>query len=376
MKKEYDLVVIGAGLSSLMFLNRYLKKFKHHSILILEQKEKVEKNQTFCVWEGPGLNSIQKSFNLKPKKTWDKIFIKHHDKELKRDISPYKYVCFDGYNTLKHLIEDYSDQLEIKRNIVVEKIEKKHNLYIIYSKNKLFKGNYVVDSRNNYAETDIESAHIKQAFVGHEIQVSKNTFTPDRATIMSFTDNSQEVEFTYILPFSNKKALIETTIFSKNPNLKDIERKHKTILKAYKNHKVIRIEKAIIPMAIIKTDSKDGVLKIGTGAGMVRPSSGYSMRRIASWILNVRIIKLNAMNHKHYQYNQNWLLNWLDSIFLKVIYFYPKQSPDLFMQLFSKVSMPSLIRFLSDKPTIIDVIKVLWGMPKKLMIKGLQKNND
>ena len=204
MKKEYDLVVIGAGLSSLMFLNRYLKKFKHHSILILEQKEKVEKNQTFCVWEGPGLNSIQKSFNLKPKKTWDKIFIKHHDKELKRDISPYKYVCFDGYNTLKQLIEDYSDQLEIKRNIVVEKIEKKHNLYIIYSKNKLFKGNYVVDSRNNYAETDIKSAHIKQAFVGHEIQVSKNTFTPDRATIMSFTDNSQEVEFTYILPFSNK----------------------------------------------------------------------------------------------------------------------------------------------------------------------------
>ena len=100
------------------------------------------------------------------------------------------------------------------------------------------------------------------------------------------------------------------------------------------------------------------------------------MRRIASWILNVRIIKLNAMNHKYYQYNQNWLLNWLDSIFLKVIYFYPKQSPDLFMQLFSKVSMPSLIRFLSDKPTIIDVIKVLWGMPKKLMIKGLQKNND
>ena len=65
MKKKYDLVVIGAGLSSLMFLNRYLKKFKDHSILILESKDEIKKDQTFCVWEGPGILSIQKYFNLK-----------------------------------------------------------------------------------------------------------------------------------------------------------------------------------------------------------------------------------------------------------------------------------------------------------------------
>ena len=72
MNKKYDLVVIGAGLSSLMFLNRYLKKFKKHSVLILESKKSIKKDQTFCVWEGPGLDSIQKNFNLQPKKTWNK----------------------------------------------------------------------------------------------------------------------------------------------------------------------------------------------------------------------------------------------------------------------------------------------------------------
>ena len=64
MNKKYDLVVIGAGLSSLMFLNRYLKKFKKHSVLILESKKNIKKDQTFCVWEGPGLDSIQKNFNF------------------------------------------------------------------------------------------------------------------------------------------------------------------------------------------------------------------------------------------------------------------------------------------------------------------------
>ena len=66
MTKEYDLIFIGAGLSSLMFLNRYLKKFKNHTVLILERKKEIEKDQTFCVWEGPGLDSIQNNFNLKP----------------------------------------------------------------------------------------------------------------------------------------------------------------------------------------------------------------------------------------------------------------------------------------------------------------------
>ena len=375
MNKKYDLVVIGAGLSSLMFLNRYLKKFKKHSVLILESKKNIKKDQTFCVWEGPGLDSIQKNFNLQPKKTWNKILIQDQDKNISRTISPYQYVCFDGYETFNRLIKEHANQVEIKRNILVDKIEKKHDVFNIFCKNKLFQGHYVVDSRNNDKDLDVTSVHVKQAFVGHEIDVPKDTFSSDQATIMSFKDNSEEVEFTYILPFSSKKALIETTVFSKNPNLNSIARKHKELLKVYKDYKVIRSEKAIIPMAIVKDETENAVLRIGTNVGMVRPSSGYSMRRIASWILNINIVKLNEANHKYYQYKQDKFLNWLDSIFLKVIYYYPDQGPYLFMQLFSRVNMSSLIRFLSDKPSILDLIKVLWSMPKILMIKGMQKNN-
>lgn len=375
MNKKYDLVVIGAGLSSLMFLNRYLKKFKKHSVLILESKKNIKKDQTFCVWEGPGLDSIQKNFNLQPKKTWDKILIQNQDKNISRTISPYQYVCFDGYETFNRLIKEHANQVEIKRNILVDKIEKQHDVFNVFCKNKLFQGQYVVDSRNNDKDLDVTSVHVKQAFVGHEIDVPKDTFSSDQATIMSFKDNSEEVEFTYILPFSSKKALIETTVFSKNPNLNSIARKHKELLKVYKDYRILRSEKAIIPMAIVKDETENAALRIGTNVGMVRPSSGYSMRRIASWILNINIVKLNEANHKYYQYKQDKFLNWLDSIFLKVIYFYPDQGPYLFMQLFSRVNMPSLIRFLSDKPSILDLIKVLWSMPKILMIKGMQKNN-
>ena len=112
----------------------------------------------------------------------------------------------------------------------MDKIEKQHDVFNVFCKNKLFQGQYVVDSRNNDKDLDITSIHVKQAFVGHEIDVPKDTFSSDQATIMSFKDNSEEVEFTYVLPFSSKKALIETTVFSKNPNLNSIARKHKKLL--------------------------------------------------------------------------------------------------------------------------------------------------
>jgi L-2-hydroxyglutarate oxidase LhgO len=39
MKNEYDITVIGAGLSSLMFLSKMLKNKPNLSVLILEQKK-------------------------------------------------------------------------------------------------------------------------------------------------------------------------------------------------------------------------------------------------------------------------------------------------------------------------------------------------
>ena len=59
MSKSYDIVVIGAGLSSLMFLSRYIIKNKDQSILLIEKSIKKNINQTFCIWQGPDLIDIK-----------------------------------------------------------------------------------------------------------------------------------------------------------------------------------------------------------------------------------------------------------------------------------------------------------------------------
>ena len=373
MKKTYDLIILGAGLSSLMFISHYTKKFNNQSILLLEQKKIFKEDQTFCVWEGPGLHSISKNFNLKPKKIWKKIIIQDEKKTIFKDISPYKYVCFDGKATLKKLLKDSKDKITVINNNKVNKISYGDNFHKVKTANKTYYGKYIVDSRVSFKDHEIKSVFVKQAFVGHEIVVKQDIWNTNEIELMSFKKNKNEVEFTYLLPFSSKNALIETTVFSISPNLKNIVNKQQRLLRKYGAHRIKRKEKAIIPMAIISPDDQRGVLKIGTSAGMVRASSGYSMRRIANWILELKVREINDKNLVTYKYKPNYFLNWLDKIFLNVIYNYPEKGPYLFMMLFRKANTSSLIRFLSDDASKLDLINILLSMPKILMLKGFFK---
>ncbi len=377
MKHTYDLIIIGAGLSSLMFLNQYLKKTSGQDILLLEQKNIINSDQTFCAWEGPGLTNISKDFQLKPKKIWNKIVLNNLNDEIKRDIEPYSYVCFDGKETLETLLSTCKEKITVIKNEKVLLLSYEDNVHNVTTENGVHYGMLIVDSRNNIKKHEIKSSLVQQAFVGNEIELTHDRFNSDEITLMSFSQREDEIEFVYILPFSKKRALIETTVFSTSPKLTDIEGRHQKFLKKYEPYKKIRQEKAIIPMAVVSPDEERKILKIGISAGMVRASSGYSMRRIANWSTKLGPHQLDESSVSSFRYYSSKWLNWLDKILLNVIIKYPNKGPFLFMMLFKRAKMPSLIRFLSDKPSAADLINILFCMPKRLMLKGLvKKEND
>ena len=377
MKKIYDLIVIGAGLSSLMFLKQYLKKTNDQKILLLEQKDSINNDQTFCVWEGPGLPNVADEFQLNPKKIWKKVVLNSLNYEIIRDTQLYSYVCFDGKEALESLSSSCNEKITTIKNEKVSQIYSEDNIQVVTTNSNTHFGKFIVDSRNNIKQQEIKSPLIHQAFVGSEIELTRERFKPDEVTLMSFIKKKNQVEFIYVLPFTKKRALVETTVFSTQPELKAIEKRHKEILQTYQPYKEIRQEKAIIPMAVISPLEEKKILKIGIGGGMMRASSGYSMRRVANWAISIGEFGQIENNISSFRYRSNKWLNYLDKIFLNVILKYPEKGPYLFMMLFKRAKMPPLIRFLSDKPSGADLINILLCMPKRLMLKGLaKKKND
>ena len=374
MSKSYDIVVIGAGLSSLMFLSRYILKNKDQSILLIEKGIKKNINQTFCIWQGPDLIDIKTIYNLKPKHVWRKIEVSYENNSICRDIRPYSYECFDGKETLKRLLNQCKNKISIKQGLDVKKIKNNKGLIEIITKDITIKTKYLIDSRNKISKEQYElPPSLKQAFIGNEIMSKDKQFNPEVIKLMNFSYNEKEVEFTYTLPFSKKSALVETTFFSKSPSLINIKKLHKKLLKSYKRIKLIKEERGIIPMILDREFINNNNIPIGLSAGMARPSTGYSMMRIAQWVKSIESKKIKQNNINDFQFKPNKLLEWFDSIFLTVCYFWPQKVPNLFMKLFSNADIKSIIRFMSDSPTFRDILLIILSMPKKLMIHGLIK---
>ena len=374
MNKSYDIVVIGAGLSSLMFLSRYIINNKDQSILLIEKDANKNINQTFCVWQGPGLIDIKNTYNLKPKHVWSKVEVSNEGLSIQRDISPYSYECFDGKETLSKLLSQCKKNITYRKGFDVKKIKNNKNLIEVVTNEETIHTKFIVDSRNKISKKQYDSPpNLKQVFVGNEILSSKDQFNPEIIKLMSFKKNRKDVEFTYTLPFSRRHALIETTLFSRSSSFVSIKKIHNESLSKYKKFKSAKEEKGIIPMILDRDIIIKNNIPIGLSAGMARPSTGYSMMRIALWVNSVEKKKIKSTNISEFQFRPNKLLEWLDSIFLTACYFWPNKAPIIFMKLFDNADIKSIIRFMSDAPTLSDIFFIVLGMPKKLMIRSFIK---
>ena len=63
MDKMFDLILIGRGLSNLLFISQYLKAHQNLKILILEKNKKIDE-RFISTWQGPGLIDLKKEYNI------------------------------------------------------------------------------------------------------------------------------------------------------------------------------------------------------------------------------------------------------------------------------------------------------------------------
>ena len=79
----YDLIVIGRGLSSLLFLKQYLHTHSDLKVLIIEKNKKIE-NRYISSWQGPGLLDLKKEYDIDADKVYKKISISNEEILLKK----------------------------------------------------------------------------------------------------------------------------------------------------------------------------------------------------------------------------------------------------------------------------------------------------
>ena len=254
---------------------------------------------------------------------------------------------------------------------IISKISKNKNVSFFKNLDEINLNKSIIF--NSLIEDKMDQSKLWQHFQGIEIETSKDVFDDKIFNLMDFNcDQKNSVHFFYTLPFTSKKALVETTWLSNlnDKSLMDYDEQLRNYVEnnlGIKNYQISYTEKGAIPL--FYPSVKDGKkINIGSAGGMTRLSTGYTFLNIQEHCQYIRKNLENIENKKLFQINKKY--QFLDKVFLKVLKNNPKRMPDIFFKMFEG-SSSTIIKFLSNKSNFYEDFKVISKMPKWLFIKEL-----
>jgi lycopene beta-cyclase len=350
--KEFDYVIIGGGCSglSLAYELETHKKLEDKTLAIIEPRSEYKRDKTWSFWK-----VISHNFDDCVKKSWKEFSIKvpSNSKVIKCDNLPYQSI--DSGLFYKKI----NDKLEKNKNIKFFKNIKDLNINNTFIFNSVSSLN---DNRSN----------LWQHFYGIEIETNEDLFNDNTVDLMEFDcDQRSSVHFFYTLPFTKKRALIETTWISKGDrSLKDYESQVKNYINylGIKDYRINFKEEGAIPLFHPINIKEKNKINIGTAGGMTRLSTGYTFLNIQEHCKYIRKNIENIKDTKKYELRKKY--HFLDKVFLRVLEKHPEKMPSIFSNMFN-ASSDATIKFLSNKSNIMEDIAVILKMPKWTFIKAL-----
>jgi lycopene beta-cyclase len=366
--KAYDYIIIGAGCAGLSLLMRIMDTdtLGKKKILLIDKAAKNSNDRTWCFWErGNGY------FEDIVYRKWNHLFFKNEGFSKQLDMGDYAYKMIRGidfYNYCFERIKSFSN-IEIKY-VDVTDVGFSNRKCTINSSEEVFvaQSNYVFSSvfKNNNIKSN--EWFLLQHFKGWVIETGKNVFNQNEARFMDFSMPQQhEAAFVYMLPVSERKALIEYTVFSKEVLPQE---EYDVRLKNYiqqqlqiKQYSVTETEFGIIPMTNHRFPFlKNGIYYIGTAGGQTKASTGYTFQFIQKQVDSIsKALEKGADSVKNCDTASRFHL--YDSILLRVLCQRSMKGVDIFSRLFTAVPASMIFKFLDNETTIIEEMKILNSMP-------------
>ena len=350
--KEFDYVIIGGGCAglSLAYELEIHKKLEDKTLAIIEPRSEYKRDKTWSFWK-----VISHNFDDCIKKSWKEFSIKlpSNSKVIKCEDSPYQSV--DSGLFYKKI----NDKLAKNKNIKFFKNIKDVNI------NNAFIFNSVLSLNDN-------KSNLWQHFYGIEIETNEDFFNDNTAVLMDFDcEQRNSVHFFYTLPFTKKRALIETTWISKEDgSLKDYESQVKNYINylGLKDYKINFKEEGAIALFYPINKKEKNKINIGTAGGMTRLSTGYTFLNIQEHSKYIRMNIENIQNTKKYDIGKKY--EFLDKVFLRVLEKHAEKMPGIFSNMFN-ASSDKVIKFLSNKSSILEDLNIISKMPKLIFLKAL-----
>ncbi len=378
---KFDYIFAGGGMAALS-LAYYLNNssLRNKSVLIIDREQKNTNDHTYCFWE-KGDSPFEKIIYKKWNKVW---FHGNNNFSELLSIDNYNYKMIRGIDFYEFII----NELNKNNNITflqadVFEITGEQSPVVITSKGEYIAKELVFDSVFRPKYNNPKYNNLLQHFKGWLIETTQPAFKVDEPTLFDLrVDQNDEFRFVYVLPFSEKKALIEFTIFSDNliqqeeydyylKNYIDNTLKIENYQIKSDEYSVSETEFGIVPMSDepMEVMPNEKIIRIGTSGGYVKSSTGYSFQRSQVFLQNL-VKKLEKGELSKETINKNLWKSYLDSVLLNVMFKKRMPQDQIFTALFQKNKASAVLRFLSEESTFWQDVRLMNTVPKLPFIKS------
>jgi len=373
---DFDYLIIGGGLAGLQLALAMQEDpfFNHQAIGIFEPSQKNQNDKTWCFWEkGSG------KWDHLLYKSWRSGKFISEKRSLNLELGEYRYKMIRSIDFYRYAKKKLSDRKNIR--FIPLKVEKVNRLVCHTSKGKFVAGKHIFDSSLSPDFNPNIGNGIQQHFKGKIIESPQAVFKPDTFSMMDFRISFQNhCCFTYVLPFSQKRALVEFTFFS--PDLL-AEETYDQLIDSYLHEQLglhqfqtIEEEKGVIPMSDynFQKDNSSQLTKIGTAGGWVKASSGYSFKssekKVQQIIANLKQTRLPSAG----LFKSRFL--FYDRIFLRILKHKNYLGNRILQEMYYRNKTPEIFKFLDEETDIFEELKIisrfkqapfLWSLSKEFL---------
>jgi lycopene beta-cyclase len=374
--QKFDYIIAGSGCAGLSLAVHMIRsgKFADKKILIVDKEEKTKNDRTWCFWEtGSGL------FQDIVHQQWDRVWFYGDGCSKLLELLPYQYKLIRGidfYNYCFNIIRQ-QENITLQSGNVQEAVSTSGGTYIIVDERKIY-ADYIFNSilfdqpglkKNEY--------WLLQHFKGWIIETEKPVFNSSEATLMDFrAEQEYGTSFFYVMPFTESRALVEYTLFTKNLLLSEqynegLKRYIQQFLNSH-SYRITEEESGSIPMTNYRFSPGNGnIINIGTAGGQTKASSGYTFRFIQkhSAAITAQLIRTG----KPFLPAVKKRFNFYDSTLLHILYHDTFAGKKIFTELFKKNKPRQVLRFLDNESSVAGELKIISSLPAWPFLKAVTR---
>jgi lycopene beta-cyclase len=370
-------LILGAGCAGLALALDLRRQGFERPIVLLDRRSSWTDDRVWCFWSGPEEDGAELATAA-----WSRWAVRGAGRPVERSArrTAYRRVRSGDFTAAAFAELAALGGVRLHpRERVLDVVDRPGRAPMVRTTQRTYAPHLVVDARGPRLDRGAaerlsdEGVWLGQEFVGRTVRAARPVFDPGTCTLMDFRLDQQDgVRFLYVLPTSSTEALVESVHFSARTRVDVAGHRARIADHLRRVHgleaadvTVLGEERGCIPMT---TDRPPTVLGprhyvVGAAGGAVRPSSGYAFlrirrasKRIAADICAGRIPTGDMDTARR---------RLLDDVFLHFLQAEPALVPAVFARMFARCPSPALVRFLTDRSTLIDEALLVAALPKR-----------